>query len=332
MYLSRQQMQDTVHNVLDTRFDENGLMCFSRFTEEQIADYGLDGEAFPVRCIASANVTLEFVTDSDWLGIEFEAGRGSSQPFYTLDLLVDGTLYDYRRKEDFGRIGVLFDLPEGTHTVCVFLPWSASLKVVSMAVQDNAVIRAVPEKKRRIITLGDSITQGYIAVHPSNTWVGKMTRDLNAEVLNLGVGGYGFYTNSLNHPITWPADLVIEAYGTNDYSRDNTKATYRLCAQQYFSRLESLFPDTPILVILPLYRNEEKNRFRERTRDYTLEDARQLLRDIAAGYSNMHIMETAYFPHPLDFFAPDWLHPNDQGFLVHGERVVKEVRALLEHR
>ena len=39
-------------------------------------------------------------------------------------------------------------------------------------------------------------------------------------------------------------------------------------------------------------------------------------------------MESAYYPHHADFFAPDLLHPNDLGFAIQGEMIVQAIREL----
>lgn len=328
MPLCGQHLLSIVHNALDCGFDERGRLCFRRFTPEQIADYALDGEQFPVRCRASANVTLDFVTDASWFGFEYDAREGSSQRYCGFDLFVDGVLYDARLIGDLGSNGVMFALPEGTHRVTVFLPWSAELIIRSTAVSDGAFVRPAPPKKLRILVIGDSITQGYIARHPGFTWVGKLTRDLDAEVLNQGVGGYGFYRASLNHPIRWDPDLIILTYGANDYAREITREGFRRCAEEYMEAFDDAYPDTPVLQTLPIYRGDEKSVCRDRIREYTREDALQIQREIAAGRPRITVMEDTHFPRTPDFFAPDLLHPNDMGFLVHGERVVRAVRAM----
>ena len=226
MYLPLEKMIPFIHNALETEIDDQGRLRFRRFSDEQVHDYGLDGEAFPVRCRASANVTLELMTDASWIGFEYDLLPGSSQTFYSIDLFVDQVLYATRSADDFKSSGLLFELPEGVHRITVFMPWTAEIMIRNLAISDHTVLKKSQPKKLRILTIGDSITQGYIARHPGCTWVGKVTRDLNAEVLNWGVGAYGFYMNSLNHSAEWHPDLIILAYGTNDYGLVTTKEAY----------------------------------------------------------------------------------------------------------
>ena len=330
MDLSHEQIVPLVHNVRKTEIDDRNRLRFIRFTPGQTADYGSDGEGFPVRCRASANVTLDFVSDAEWFGFEYDVRAGSSQSFYGFDLFVDGVLEDSALIEDFASSAILFNLPKGTHRVTLFFPWSAEVMLKSMSVSENAFIKPAPAKKLRILTIGDSITQGYTAQHPGFCWVGKMTRELDAEVLNLGVGGYGFLPNSLKEPIDWKTDLVILSYGSNDFNREADRERFSKRVSAYMPRLVEMFPETPILQLLPIVRYDLKHLYREKSKGYTLEDAGRIIRDVAGSYPQVTVMEDIGYPHHLDFFAPDHIHPNDLGFQLYGEAVIRTVKKIMQ--
>ncbi len=328
MILSHKDILPLVHNALKVGESDGGLMKFYRFTPKQSENYYSEEERFGVRSHATANITLDFLTDSDTLGLSCDVELASSQYYYTVDLFVDGVLFDSVYKEEFGPLNASFSLPSGTHRVTVFFPWTAELFLKYLSLSDGAFYSPVPEKKLRIIALGDSITQGYIAKHPGMTWVGKVTRDLDAEVLNLGIGGYGFRTKSLEEKIEWTPDLIALAYGTNDYAREVTEEGFIRCASEYIEKLTAMFPGVPVLLLQPIFRNDANNRKREAERKYVLNDARRDLREIAKKYPQITVMEDDYFPHTPEFFAPDYLHPNDQGFLIQGERTVRAIKEL----
>ena len=331
MYLTVEEMIPYVHNALKTEIDEQGRLRFFRFTQDQVSDYAADGDTFPVRCRASANVTLDLITDASWIGFEYDLLPGSSQSFYSIDLFVDQVLYATRMAEDFKSSALLFELPQGTHRVTIFMPWSAEIMIRNPAISDYTVLKPIRSKRPRILVIGDSISQGYIARHSGCTWVGKVTRDLDAEVLNWGIGAYGFYLKSLDHLPEWHPDLILLAYGTNDYAMTPTRESYRQRAFAYIEKLTVHFPSVPILMILPIYRHDEKSIFRERSREYTYRDVEEILCGIAAGYPQINVMKDMHYPHTHDFFAPDYVHPNDMGFLIHGEQVVRTVERLYPH-
>ena len=154
-----------------------------------------------------------------------------------------------------------------------------------------------------------------------------MTRALDAEVLNQGVGGYCFYEKSLTEPIPYAPDLILLAYGTNDYSGVETTAAYEARLRGYMKRLAELFPGVPVLQLLPIWRNDLSFHYKEKARDYTLEDARNIIRRVAAEYPNITVADVN-MPQDQDFFAPDWVHPNDLGFQIFGERVIEQIREM----
>ena len=332
MHVNHEQIIPLVHNVLKTEIDDRNRLRFIRFTAKQIADYESDGKWYPTRCRASANVTLEFLSDAEWFGFEYDVQSGSSQSFYGFDLFVDGVLEDSALIEGFASSAIVFNLPKGTHRITLFFPWSAEVMLKSMSFSENSFIKPVPAKKLRILTIGDSITQGYIAKHPGFCWVGKMTRELDAEVLNLGVGGCGFLPNTLKEPIDWKTDFIILSYGSNDFSRETDQDSFSRHVSAYMSKLVKEFPDTPILQIPPIVRYDPAHLYREKSKGYNLEDACQIIRDIAASYPQVTVMENISYPHVLDFFAADQMHPNDLGFQLYGEAVIQAVKAKLSHR
>lgn len=328
MRLTGNQLFSIVHNALSVEADEKGHLHFRRFTEAAEKNYGIDGETFPSRCRASSNVTLDFLTDSEWFGFDYELFAATSQLFSGFDVFVDGTMVMSQFRDGLKSQALTCALPGGNlHRVTVFLPWSVETVIKTVSVADGAKVLPVPEKRTRILAIGDSITQGYIARHPAYTWVGKVTRALDAEVLNQGVGGYCFYENSLTEPIPYAPNLILLAYGTNDYSGVETAAAYEARLRGYMKRLAELFPGVPVLQLLPIWRNDLSFHYKEKARDYTLEDARNIIRRVAAEYPNITVADVN-MPQDQDFFAPDWVHPNDLGFQIFGERVIEQIREM----
>lgn len=328
MFFTKEQLIFSVHNALSADFDEKGYLHFHRFTPAAVVNYGLDGDGvtFPIRCKAASNVTLEFLTDSSVFGFDYDLYQGTSQNFYGIDVLVDGVLVKSQIKEGYKSTALLCPLPgSGLHRVTVFLPWSMEIVIKSAYVEDGSVLLPAPAKKMKILAIGDSITQGYIARHPAYTWVGKVTRALDAEVLNQGIGGYQFFENSLLEPIPYDPDLILLAYGTNDYSAIATAEEYEKQVRGYMKRLIAMFPNVPVLQLLPIYRNDLSCQFKEQSRKYTLEDAKNIIRAVAADYPTVTVGEIV-MPQDGDFFAPDWVHPNDLGFQIFGEQVLELIR------
>lgn len=328
------ELASFIHNVLYSDVDDRGFVNTHRFTDKQLERYAIDsysdGVDYTARCRATSNVTLEFVTDSDFAALEFEWKDAVGIPFISIDCLVDGRLTYNFYDEKFSHKFFAFKIPEGTHTVQIFLSWNTETLLKDMIIGEGAFIRPVTEKKLRILAFGDSITQGYVCRHPSMCYVGRMTEKLDADILNQAIGGYYFEGASLDSTLSeWKPDLITIAYGTNDYSHRTSAEAFEDGMRGFMSMLNSIFPATPILGLMPIYRNDTGFASRKLFRDYTHESSLEIIRKVYADYSNVTVMEDTYYPQDKDFFYTDFLHPNDLGFLLYGEAVTEKIKQMI---
>lgn len=331
--IKENELAGFVHNVIFADTDDCGYVVPHRFTEKQIeryaADSVTDGVDYTLRCRAASNVTLEFITDSDFAALEFEWQDAVGIPYVSIDCLVDGKLtysfYDEKLSHKF----FAFELPSGEHKVQIFLSWNSLMVLRDMIIGEGASIRPVSEKKMRILTFGDSITQGYVCKHPAMCYVGRMTAKLNAEVLNQAIGGYYFEGESLDEALaSWKPDLITIAYGTNDYSVRTSAELFETKMRGFLERLTAIFPDVPVLGLMPIYRNDTGFASRKLFRDYSHAYAMDLIRKVYADYKNVTVLEDTYFPQDKDFFYTDFLHPSDLGFLLYADAVIEKIKEM----
>ena len=322
-------IMDLVHGSLHTAVTAEGEVRFARFTEEQKETYYNSSEIFGLKCSSSASVMLDFYSDTDFVEFEAELIKCTSHSFAAIDLLVDNVLYDSIKTENPTCQTIRFSLPQGMHRITLVLPWSSITLLRNLTISDNAQLIPI-EKGLRILALGDSITQGSICLHPSMSYVSYVARNLDAEVLNQGVGGYQFLKESLLGAPDWQPDLITLAYGTNDFSLINRKADFAKQVSEYVDTLCATYPDTTILAITPIYRGDLPTEEKMSEKDYTFTEALDIIREIYAKYPQIKVLEGfSFFPRHKDFFAPDYLHPNDQGFLLYGRAVEQAIRELL---
>lgn len=329
MKLDASQLSKMIHNVLSCSFDEKGSLHFHRFTEAQREIYALESEDWVKKTLSSASATLDFITDSDFITLKFDLYPGSSQKWGSVDLYVDGVFCDTRYADDLSIKLAGFPLPEGQHRVTVYFPWSAQTVVNEVHISDGASVLPV-EKKCRLLCFGDSITQGYMAKYTSLSYVNQVTRALDAEVVNQGIGGYYFHEATLDESIlAYQPDIITVAYGTNDYSRYETAGEYAQASGKYIKKLAGLFPNTKIVGILPVYRNDQNHQVRKLYRSYSLDAARQILREHYAALPNGYVIEETGIPHIPQAYAPDFLHPNEFGFCLMAQGVIRKLQELL---
>jgi len=177
--------------------EENGLVRLFRFTEEQQALYKTVSPNFYTKALSSAGMKLCFRTDSKRLLLKVVTEPGSTRSFFSYDVFVNGEAVGYLdnfsddtlpkeyTKADFqlGEFYETFDLGDGVKTVTVYLPWSVSTAIREISIEDGAFIEPVRHEKKLLI-FGDSITQGYDALRPSQRYASVFADNLGAEEIN----------------------------------------------------------------------------------------------------------------------------------------------------
>ena len=329
MKLNASQLDGIVHNALSTAYDENGGLHFYRFTESQRETYAAESADWVKKTLSGASVTLDFLTDSDFITLKFDLFPGSSQKWGSIDLYVDGVFYADRYAADLSIKLAGFDLPAGQHRVTVYLPWSAETVLHEVHLSDGATVLPV-KRSCKLLCFGDSITQGYLTKFTSLSYVNQTARALDAEVVNQGIGGYIFNDATLDESIcAYQPDLITVAYGTNDYSHYETAEEYGEHSGRYIRKLAALFPDTKIVGILPLYRNDENHQARKKYRAYSLDDVRQVLQDQYAALPHGYVIRETGIPHIPQAYAADYLHPNEFGFSVMSREIIRQLQEIL---
>ncbi len=333
MELTKEEIIKISHNYLNIDEDDTYLR-FKRFTTKQLQQYKEDGikrnTDYVSHCLGNANISFDFLTDSNLLGLRFKIVECTSRILADFDLYVDNCFYDHKSlSSDYSVLS--FNLPEGLHHVQLYFPWSCEVKIQKVILSDNSRIEYV-NKDYKILSLGDSITQGYHCVHPSLTYANIVMRSFDAEVINQGCGGYYFESKTLADELRdINPDLITVAYGTNDFSQLDNREEFKKRCQLYLKRLRELFNDKDVLVILPIPRVDEKGRMRDMVFPYTLKDAMEIIKETALA-EGMYYLESAYYPAHGDFYAPDGLHPNDLGFGFYGRAVVEKIKEIRKGR
>ena len=330
MKLNTLQLGKIIHNVLSYSFDEKGSLHFHRFSQSQREIYAEESPDWGMKTQSSASATLDFITDSQYITLKFDLFPGSSQKWGSIDLYVDGVFYANRYTADLSIKLAGFELPAGQHRVTVYFPWSAQTVVSEVHLSDGASIIPV-EKDVKLLCFGDSITQGYISKFTSLSYVNQTARALNAEVVNQGIGGYYFNEATIDESILpYKPEIITVAYGTNDYSRYESAQEYAEHAGSYIRKMASLFPDAKLLGILPIYRNDQNHQVRKLYRNYSLDDARAILRGHYEACPNGYVLEETGIPHISEAYAPDYLHPNEFGFSVMSQGVIRKLQEILK--
>ncbi len=332
MKLEQQDIEKMIHNVLLYDFDDKGRLRFRRFTASQMQVYAEQSQGWVVRANASASVTFDFISDTDYIVFRVDLREGSSREFGDFDLYVDGIFREHKRIEESANTLMGFDLPKGEHRITIYFPWTKETAIDEVHITDGAYVKAV-EKKGKWLAFGDSITQGYDARLTSLTYINQVAQVLDLEVVNQGIGGYVFDEATLDPSlISYQPDLITVAYGTNDYSKYERKEDYRKAATAYIEKLTCMFPKAVILGIIPFYRGDARTVMRANYREYTLCDARDLLKEIYEKYANTRVVEETRIPRIPEAYVADFLHPNELGFTFIANALKEQMEKYIDCR
>ena len=317
--------------------DEKGFH-FHRFTKEQEDLY--KKSCFWDKVFGSAGIKLCFKTDSKALKLKIEVKKASSRSFFAFDIFKnseklgqitnipkDGLVYSKNglmpgeEKLPLGIFEGDFDLGEGEKKVTVYFPWSQETVLLSAEIDDGASIESV-KKPIKMIMFGDSITHGYDAFSPSNSYSAILTDELDADSINKGIGGEKFCPQLAGCRDDVTPDIITVAYGTNDWCLLSREDFQKNCTL-FYENLSKNYPNAKIFAITPIWRADEN----EETACGPLEDARDFIIKTAEKLPNVTAIDGKDFvPNDEKYFSDFFLHPNDEGFARYGKALALEIK------
>jgi lysophospholipase L1-like esterase len=214
-------------------------------------------------------------------------------------------------------------------------------------------------KGKKIVFLGDSITEGYGTSgieHHFVTLIGQMGE---CEVKNYGIGGTRFARQIMAdteandgaycirvEELDDDADVVIVFGGTNDFGHGNAPLgtfedrslfTFYGGCHHLMTRLHERFPGKQIVILTPLHRCNEDNPKGDGNKDCnvgTLKTYVEIIREMAEYYSLpvLDLYAVSGIQPKVDAIreklCPDGLHPNDAGHRILAEKIFNFLKSL----
>lgn len=317
--LTLEQLRQITHGALRI-WEEDGAFCFSRFTPAQAAQLRLRGRT--PREDASASMRLEFFTHGGPLAFDYTVTPGSGRSYYGIEIALNGISSHLIYREtnvDAGHLTYTIPCSAEPTRVTVYFPHSVRLRIRNLSLPGDLT---ASRRSMNYLALGDSITQGHDAARPSQSYVNQLTDALDAQVLNQAIGGEVFCPENLDSDLPFSPDLITVAFGTNDWDYGQLVTDI---PKAYLDKLTGLYPHTPILLLLPIWRQEEP----ELRAGITLAQGRDFLARCAGNYPNIHVIDCSRFvPAEPAYFFDVATHPNDAGFACYGENLIQTVKGL----
>lgn len=299
-------------------FKDDDWTCFSRFTKEQ--GIWLKNNDFRNERYSSSGMRLEFVTKGGLISFDYHSEQSTKGDLaiFGLEITINGLPCYHIYKEKLPITdNVKFKIPkymDGVH-IAVYFPLRASLKLKNVILPDDT---QPVRKDLKILTLGDSITAGAVCRHPNHCYVNLIADNLNAEVVNQGVGGAKFCPDFIE-VLPFDPDIITIAYGVNDFGEG---VLISEMPKKFFEKVYRIYKDKKVFVLLPVWFGKEDSK------GNTFDEGRRYLKEIAQIYPNFTVIDCKNFvPHLSEFYWDEAaLHPNDLGFLYYGENLTKQIK------
>ncbi len=312
MRLSNEELKEYYFGAYSFEETEDGYLQAFQYSKPQMDYFRGAFDFWYDRCMATTAKTIELITEATELSFDYKiVWMGSPDSF---ELMADGLISKIVYVKDIEKEGrIAWELPEGKKNIVVYLPADATVLVRNFEINAAAVR---PEKKEKVLWLGDSITQGFGPLRSGQTYVSVANRLLGYDIINQGIGGYVYDKKSLMKMEGYDPDKIIVALGTNQYGAETMKDV-----EEYYETLTGIYGnDIPILCISPIWRGDNPDGIP------TLIRFCDNIKKIAGGYKNVKIVDGfTLVPHLSEYYL-DNLHPNGLGAEVYGRNLVEAIR------
>ena len=323
MKLTVKTLEKFVKGAVFCRSDRGYLYCsrYSRAQAEYMADPAYDW-GWRMRAEFSGGVRLELITDSDTVSFDYIASH-SHERANTVDLYINGVLCSVYEIKEKLKGHVDFTLPEGEKRVCIYLPGECVFKIKNFTI--NGTYKSVKEKGKKILAIGDSITQGAGPEIASSVYINSLQRKTGYNILGQGVGGYRYEPCDLMRVDGFEPEKIIVFLGTNYYEEsclERCGYDYKKGVFDFYKRLNELYPTTPVLSITPLWRCNDVDMDRLKWCINTIKSA-------CAQYPNVTVVDGFDLVPNVKWCFSDGIHPNAYGseqLATNLYKVMKEIK------
>lgn len=312
MKLTFDQIKSVTVGSLRTEQKEDGVH-FHKCTAKQVTAWRALSEGLGTRAETTTGIRLDFCTDSATFAVDAADGD-------KFEVLING-LSRYRVHASKAREGgeaMTFDLGEGEKRVTLVFPSHSTGVIRSVELADGASL--IPYKHAcKLLFIGDSITQGWNSRYDTLSYAWRVTQFFDADSVIQGIGGAYYHESTLDR-IDFDPDTVILAYGTNDFGHYHTQEDMRAQVAAFMDGVAAQFGDKRVLVISPIYRAD----WQAPKKMGYFSDACAIVTEEGKRHGFTVIDGQGLVPHNDDFMA-DALHPNDLGFGVYAQELIKRM-------
>ena len=313
--------------------EPDGSFGFARMTQAQYAYFTQEEDVrFRHRLLCAAGICLDFYTNATLFSFDYALFGMADRDIAQIDVMVDGVLVDGVIQQPCLKESDTLAIPlqergDTFRRVTVWLPYLSRIRLSNVHLSPGAQFFSIAEgapgfpgrQRKRLLCYGDSITQGYDALHPSQTYAVRLSRYFDWELWNNALSGYVFDAGLLDAALPFTPDIVTIAYGTNDWNKCTTVEEAVQNATAYFAKVKALHPDSQMVYFSPLWRADIHTAQGAGPFGSFCDALLQAARD--CGIVALDGRQAV--PHKPEAFADNNLHPNDWGMSCYCEYLVR---------
>lgn len=322
MILTNEQLRGTITGAAEI-LEENGMLVPLRFGKHVRENVYPEGTRFHPATYQTSGVVSRFLTNSENLAFSYTVSALSA--LQSFDVWVDDIFCATRGCDPTdGRLELA--LSAGEKLITIYFPHHEDAKIFDVTLDEGASFTLAPARKHKVLFIGDSITHGSTSAHASMTYAHQLSRALDIEVVNQGIGGERFNAAAVDHELDFTPDLISVSYGTNNWSHDESYEQMEKGANAHLQALRDKYPNTKMAVILPIWRAD----------CYLIkpvgpfENAHKIVREAAECVGATVIDGLTLVPHVTEVFADARLHPDQFGFQFYAENLRPYFQKLLK--
>ena len=218
------------------------------------------------------------------------------------------------------------------HEYMIYLPLYDGVNELFVKVDKDADITSgdpsIIDKNRKIVAYGTSILQGGCASRTGMAATNILSRELNAEVVNIGISGEGKMDYCMARAMNDIPDVDLYLL---DPVPNCTEMMCDTLTYDFVKIIADAHPDTPIVLLEgPLY---PYSRYDSNFGNYLPRKNAALRRNydrlVADGYKNIYYVESLGLDGPEDDGTVDGIHLTDLGFRHYADYMKPRLRAIL---
>lgn len=309
-YLSNDEIIALTVGSVYNEIDDNGVLHLYRCLPEQMDAYWKLSDNLGEWSGRTNGVRLDFVTDSTFFSFKVVVGK-------KYELFINGVKDSHIVSE----AGYVFSKElEGENRLTLIFPSHEAGAITDVALSEGATYRRYQHTfGKKILFIGDSITQGWDTVSDSNSYAYQISLRYDADTVIFGVGGAYFHESAVPSVDVYHPDIVISAFGANDYGKGEDVLAENM--HKFLDKLLALYKDSQIIGLTPIrgrsFFNDSKSPFRTR------------IESIYDEYGIVYI-DGAPLVSPCDDNYADRYHPNDKGYLEMADNLIPLLDAVIK--